>query len=114
MVGESTIQEHSRNCLALKLVARRKSGVPEDRITYHPHRHVRHFINKGWEEIGRKEEERRRNEEAEERRREAEKERKERQREEEETRREERAKGEKEQIKTNKDKLDTAWFRFIS
>ena len=60
--GESTIQEHARNCLALKWLDQRKSGVLEHRITYRTHRHVRHFINKGWEEIGRKNEERRRNE----------------------------------------------------
>ena len=73
----------------------KKMGIPEDRITYHPYRHILHFINKGWEEIGRKEE-KRRNEEGEVRRREAEKE---RQREEEERRREERAKGEKQREK---------------
>ena len=78
---ESTIQEHARNYLALKWVAQRKSGVPEDKITYQPYRYVPHFINSGWEEMGRKEE-RRRNREAEERRREAEKERRERKREE--------------------------------
>ena len=57
-ITESATTEHVRNCLALKWVAQRKTGVPEDRITYHPHRNVRRFINEGWEEMGRREGER--------------------------------------------------------
>ena len=55
VVAEATMQDHARSCLALNWVAQRKAGTPEDQITYHPHRHVRWFINKGWEELGRKE-----------------------------------------------------------
>ena len=65
MVAEATIQV---NCLALKWVAQRTSGTPEDQITYHPHRNVRRFINEGWEEMGRREEEIWREKEAEKRR----------------------------------------------
>ena len=69
------MSEHAKISLALKWVAQRKAGIPEDRFTYHPHRHVRCFINEGWEEMGRREEERRKEREAEERRREEERER---------------------------------------
>ena len=65
VVAETTMQDHARNCLALKWVAQRKAGTPENEITYHPHRHVRKFINDGWEEMGKREEKRWREREAE-------------------------------------------------
>ena len=101
-------QDHARSCLALKWVAQRKAGTPEDQITYHPHRHVRRFINDGWEELGRKEEERWREREVEKRRREEERERRERQREEEERRREEITKREK-QREEGQRKIEKEW-----
>ena len=102
------MQDHARNCLALKWVARRKAGTPEDQITYHPHRHVRKFINEGWEELGRREEKRWREREAEEQRREEERRRRERQREEEERRREEKKKTEK-QREEEQQRIDKEW-----
>ena len=92
-VVESTTANYVKNCLALKWVAQGKSGVPEKEITYHPHRHVCHFIKEGWEVMRRKEEERRKGREADERRRE-------RQREEEKRRRAERRKREEAARKT--------------
>ena len=108
VVAEATMQDHARNCLALKWVAQRKAGTPEDQITYHPNRHVRRFIDEGWEEIGRREEERWREREAEKRRREEERERRERQREKEERRREERAKTEK-QREEEQQRIEEEW-----
>ena len=112
VVAEATIQDHAKGCLALKWVAQRQAGIPENQITYHPHRHVRRFINEGWEELGRREEERWREREAEKRGREEERERRERQREKEEKIREERAKTER-QKEEEQQKIEKEWRQLI-